>query len=1010
MTKQWAPPPNQGAGVFVGRQQEMEELKSALAEARSGQGRLVMLVGEPGIGKTRTAQELAAQAQASGVQTLWGWCYEQQGTPPFWPWVQLIRSYVHLKDPDQLRTEMGRGTADIAEIVPEVKQKLPDLEPPPAQEPDQARFHLFDSISTFLKNASRTQPLLLVLDDLQWADKPSLLLLQFLARQLKDSNLLMVGCYRNVELSRQHPLTGTLAQLSREPVFKRQLLRGLTPEDTRSFIQLTAGIQPSQQLAAAIHTRTEGNPFFMNEMIRLLTEQAELTAGSWTTAPIESGNVTAQRMRLPEGVKEVIGQRLNRLSEQCYQVLTVASIIGKQFDFQLLKKLHNSVTEEQLLEVIDEAIDAHLIEEVSAGGELYQFNHTLTQQTLSEELSTSRRIRLHARVGEALEGLYGDDAEINAAALVYHFAEAEPVVGMEKLVHYSLLAGERALAAYAYEEALAYFQRGLAAKRVPLRRKVPARDAEEAALLFGLGRAQAATVERHLLQEAVDLMSRAFDYYLETGDVVQAVVLAQYPYPLVALGRTGVAPFIPRALELVPPDSLTAGRLLASYGAELGRIENDYEGAHGAFSQALAIARQEKDLALEARTLAASANMDLFRLHLEEALEKVRQVIALAQRLEDHQLAWVWAAHVDAARALELLGEVGPGQQHAAAALELAEKLHDHYRLTLASRVSVTLDRHVGDWQRARDFSDHSLTVAPHDNSLLSERVLLEYQLGDFHQAEAFLERLLEGASQVGVRPDLQNSYPALTIPWVARVTGELDWLNVAVALAQSILSSPSSNPLSVLCSRAGLGIVAVLRGDAAAAREQYEALECQRGFMLAAISTDHLLGLLAHTIGNLDRAFKHFEDALAFCRKAGCRPELAWTCHDYAEALLVWAGFQPAPTPENRVKAVTLLEEVLSICAELDTKPLLERAQALQDKVNSPPRPASTFPDGLTQREVEVLRLIAIGKSNREIAESLTLSVKTVDRHVSNIFAKTGASNRTEASWYATRHRLVSG
>jgi predicted ATPase len=163
--------------VFVGRQREMGELKAALEDTLAGHGRLVILVGEPGIGKTRLAQELAAHAETRSAQVLWGWCYEAEGAPPYWPWVQPLRSYIQQAAPEQLRAEMGPGAADIAEIVPEVRGKLPDLKPPPALEPEQARFRLFDSITTFLRNVAHPQPLVLVLDDLQWADQPSLLLL-----------------------------------------------------------------------------------------------------------------------------------------------------------------------------------------------------------------------------------------------------------------------------------------------------------------------------------------------------------------------------------------------------------------------------------------------------------------------------------------------------------------------------------------------------------------------------------------------------------------------------------------------------------------------------------------------------------------------------------------------------------------------------------------------------------------------------------------------------------------
>jgi len=378
------------SSTFVGRDREMGELNKALEETLAGQGRLVMLVGEPGIGKTRTAQELASRAERRGAQVLWGRCYEEEGAPPYWPWVQPIQSYIQQRDPEQLRSEMGPGAADISEIVFEVRGKIPDLEPPPTLEPEQARFRLFRSITTFLKNAAQSQPLMLVLDDLHWADKPSLLLLQFLAQEMAGSRLLVVGTYRDVDLSRQHPLSETLAQLSREPVFRRQLLAGLSQEDSGRFIEATAGIHPPQQFVETLYIHTEGNPFFLSEVIQLLADRGELTAD-------DIGG--PQGIRIPEGVREVIGQRLNRLSEQCNEALTTASIIGREFDFQLLFGLSGGFTEDQLLQAVDEAVSFHLIEDVPGQMERYQFTHALIQQTLAEEVTTSRRVRLHARIG-----------------------------------------------------------------------------------------------------------------------------------------------------------------------------------------------------------------------------------------------------------------------------------------------------------------------------------------------------------------------------------------------------------------------------------------------------------------------------------------------------------------------------------------------------------------------------------------------------------------------------------
>ena len=212
-----SPPLRSGDGGFVGRRREMGELTSALDDAWSDQGGIVMLAGEPGIGKTRIAQELVAYAERQGAQALWGRCYEGEGTPPYWSWVQLLRSYVEQAKPERLRAEMGLGAAEITGILPELRDKLPDSPPPPSLEPEQARFRLFDAITTFLKNTARSQPLLLVLDDLHWADRPSLLLLEFIAGELMETRLLILGTYRDVEVARRHPLYQTLGDLLRAP-------------------------------------------------------------------------------------------------------------------------------------------------------------------------------------------------------------------------------------------------------------------------------------------------------------------------------------------------------------------------------------------------------------------------------------------------------------------------------------------------------------------------------------------------------------------------------------------------------------------------------------------------------------------------------------------------------------------------------------------------------------------------------------------------------------------------
>jgi tetratricopeptide (TPR) repeat protein len=647
-------------------------------------------------------------------------------------------------------------------------------------------------------------------------------------------------------------------------------------------------------------------------------------------------------MRIPEGVREVIGRRLNRLSQRCNQTLTIASVIGREFTLGQLKPLIEDITEDRLLEVLEEALAARVIEELPRAVGRYQFSHALIQETLVEELTLTRRVRLHARIAEALEQLYGNQAEGHAAELAHHFAEAQSVLGTEKLVHYSLLAGERALAAYGWEEAQAHFQRGLVAKEgmgaasgAPT---VQAMDAEMAALLFGLGRAQAATaatLERHQMQQAVDNLRRAFDYYVQAGDVVRALAVAECPYPSSPGSPTGMAQLIARALTLVPPDSLQAGCLLSPYGHVLGVEEGDYDGAQEALSRALAIAQRVQDAGLELRTLAEAARVDGFQLRYQECLAKSLRAIELARRVDD--LRSEVTARLEASSALGCLGDPEGARQHGAETLALAERLRDRYWLSSALFGLTSPSYFQGDWQAARDFSDRGLAVSATDPRILSRRTLLEYQVGDFAQGEVYLERLLEVMRLDRPGPTAPYAVSAVVVPTVARVTGDTSRLEVAQAAARTVLKSPSVTQRAAIFSRAGLGLLAVLREDITLGEEQYSVLDAVRGTMLFAIAGDRLLGLLAQTMGNLDKAAEHFEDALTFCRKAGYRPELAWTCCDYADTLLDPVGaalrgrpghpHRGAPTdPANRAKAMALLDEALAISRELGMRPLMER------------------------------------------------------------------------------------
>ena len=264
------------SAVFVGREAELARLDTALDEALGGQGRLVLVAGEPGIGKTRLAQELGSRARERGGRLLWGRCYEGDGAPAYWPWVQVLRAYAAERAPSALAAELGKGASVVAQLIPEVADALPDLPALPVPEPELARFQFFDAVSTLLRAASRAAPLVVVVDDLHWADHSSLVLLQFLTRELGAARLLLIGTYRDMEVNRLHPLNDTLAEVVREPVTTRLVLQGLGQAEVARCISEVTGVEPAADLVAAVHDRTEGNPFFVIEVVRLLAAEGRL--------------------------------------------------------------------------------------------------------------------------------------------------------------------------------------------------------------------------------------------------------------------------------------------------------------------------------------------------------------------------------------------------------------------------------------------------------------------------------------------------------------------------------------------------------------------------------------------------------------------------------------------------------------------------------------------------------------------------------------------------------------
>ena len=567
----------------------------------------------------------------------------------------------------------------------------------------------------------------------------------------------------------------------------------------------------------------------------------------------------------------------------------------------------------------------------------YRFSHALIQQAVYEGIPPMQRAQIHVAAADALEELHEGNLGEHAGELAYHFSQAKTISGPEKLVRYSLMAGEHSLDAHAHEEALAMFQQGMAAK------EGHEMDADSASLLFGLGRAQLATLGRSQIPEALGNLDRAFEYFTASGDVERAVAVAEHPLPNLVALNTGATKRISRALEMVPPDSRTAGRLLSMLGRIAGYDDGDYEASQSAFSRALEIARRKDDPALELTTLAGESYVNMWHCRWQEILDKTPRAIDLARTVDDPAggLLALWGA---------IAAEIATGHReaawrHVSEGIILAEKLRDRLLLCGTLYRVAWVAGSEGDWQTVRDVSDQGLELLPMDPRLLATRTLVEYQLGEFEQGATYLQRSLEVMHQVEPGPPFEYASMAGLIPLIGRITGEHGHQDAARSTAEAVFASGNALPLAARYARVGLALEAVDSGNEALAAEQYDALGSLQGTFMPALSVsfDHLLGLMARTTGNPDRAMAHFEDALEFCRQAGYRPELAWCSCDYAEALI-----ERGATGDS-ARAIDLLDESMSIAGDLGMRPLSERAAAIKAVEESGPSRPPEFPAGLT-------------------------------------------------------------
>ena len=453
------PTSSRNSRPIAGREPELDRLGDLLDRAMAGRGALVTVVGEPGVGKTRLTEELLERAASVSCVTLVGHCYEAEGASPYSPWIEILERTALMSKPDALRELLGEGAPEIARVFPDLHHFFPDLEKPLGLPPEQARPYFFRCFREFIERVARREPCLVVLEDLHWADDATLLLLEHLAPHLSDLPLLIVGTYRDVDLEVSRPMAKTLRQLVRQRLIEKIALHRLTEQGVRSMLEGLAGRSAPEALVNRIYEETEGNPFFVEEVYLHLDEEGLLfdQTGEWRQ------DFSAERLDVPEGVRLVVGRRLERLAREQQGILTTAAVMGRRFSFELLQAVtvaDSGPDGEDLLDTIEQAERLALIEPVveprSQRDTSYRFSHELIRQTLVSALSIPRRQRIHLRIAAAIEAI-GRDPSRQAPALAHHLFQAGAAADLEKTLRFMSLAGRQAQASGGFEDALQHF-------------------------------------------------------------------------------------------------------------------------------------------------------------------------------------------------------------------------------------------------------------------------------------------------------------------------------------------------------------------------------------------------------------------------------------------------------------------------------------------------------------------------------------------------------------------------
>lgn len=687
-------------GPIIARQHEVSHLLSVLDEVTGGAGRLVMLAGEPGVGKTRLAQELTTVARARGFLLASGRCYEPEGVVPYYPFLEALTA-VYQATLETIRTQVPERWPYLEWLLPNRPQVMRASE----MGDQDVQQRLFWAVSGYLRAVTETAPVALLLDDLHWADESSLKLLHHLARETRGSRVLLLCTYRDIELVRKHPLERVLRDMHREGLVEEVMIRRLEQGGTAALSAALLGeAEVSTEFATLVHKYTDGNPFFTQEVMRALVDRGDVffQDGSWDRRAVEE-------IEIPRSIRSAIGERVSRLSHHAQEVLHDAAVLGQVFIFDDLQRMGKR-SEEKLEEALEEALAAMLVRVTDK--DEYAFNHALTKQTLYSELSPRKRNRLHAAVGEALAQLPESARRRRAAQIAWHFLQADSIA---QAFPFALLAGDEAEIVFAHSEAEEHYRIAL-----DLARELGDRSREaEAREKFGM---VLRMVSRY--DEALAMLEQAADMCRTAGDIAgearatHELGFAHYYRGTPELGIVRIQAMTERLENL--PSAVQPRRALADLHSALAF--DLWPTAR--YTEVRSATERAAELALEEDYMHSRALAETLRgmaLAMIGPLAEARRVLEEAGALCVSSGNWWWMADGigDIGRVYLDEGEFGKGTEYLERSRVLIEALHDQSELAWVQSNLGEASYLMGDWTDARTRYEGAVDTARSADALM---------------------------------------------------------------------------------------------------------------------------------------------------------------------------------------------------------------------------------------------------------------------------------------------------